>query len=84
MWFILLVAACVMAIPIAFEVHYKGPDNILARSGKEFIESRVLRRVRGLLGALGASAVIVGVLVVGWFFIVFAWTFLAWLLHLVF
>lgn len=50
MWFILLFAFCGLAIPIAFEIHVRGRDNILTRSGQELIDSSVGRRVTRLFG----------------------------------
>jgi hypothetical protein len=49
-WFILLFTICALAIPIAMEIHVKGSDNILTRSGQELLRSRAVRRVAGLLG----------------------------------
>lgn len=46
---------CVIAIPIAFEIHYKGSDNLLVRTGEELRHSRFLRHSQGLLEKIGAA-----------------------------
>ena len=46
MLFILLFAFCALAIPIAFEIHAKGSDNILNRSIKELANSEFGKRVK--------------------------------------
>ena len=84
MWFILLFTVCALAIPIAIEIHVKGSDNILSRSGKELLQSPVGKEMKRwfrltkdwtyslfALGLLFAIAVI-------------AFKLLAWLLRLVF
>ena len=90
MWFILLFAACTMAIPIAFEIHYKGSDNILNRSGREILNrsgqklsrSPLIRGPFKILEELGSWAVSIGV--VSFWVIVFlsAWTLISSLLKL--
>jgi tetrahydromethanopterin S-methyltransferase subunit F len=50
MWFILLFAFCGLGISIAFEIHIKGRDNILTRSGQELINSSTGRHATRLFG----------------------------------
>jgi hypothetical protein len=71
MWFILLFAACTTALPIVLEVHYKGSDNILTRSGEEIRRSRlmtgplhVLAGVRSLTMSLAMLAFL-GIALIG-------------------
>jgi hypothetical protein len=84
MWFILLVAACVMSIPIAFEIHHKGSDNILVRTGKEILDAPLLKNFRGLFERLGASALTVIFLFTAWIIIVLAWKVVSGILGLLF
>ncbi len=59
MWFILLFAASTLIIPIAFEIHYKGRDNILTRSGKELLELGWVKAIRDFFGVVGEATVAV-------------------------
>lgn len=54
MWFVLLFAICCLAIPIALEIHVRGKDNILTRSGSDLAQSAVGRRL-GLITRASAS-----------------------------
>ncbi|SFN54954.1 hypothetical protein [Variovorax sp. OV329] len=57
MWFIIAFAVAATAIPIAFEIYFKGSDNILTQSASEIRNSslvlylaRLLRRLTGSSG----------------------------------
>lgn len=84
MWFILLFAVCGLAIPIALEIHVRGANNILARSGEDLARSAVgqkLTRATGATVGWANSLLALAVLfLLGWA----ALQFLSWLLGLVF
>lgn len=84
MLLILLLTACVMAIPIAFEIHYKGSDNLLVRTGKEILEAPSLSRFRDLLEKLGATVLALIALCGAGIALVIAWKVVSWILNLLF
>jgi len=84
MWFILLFTVCALAIPIALEIHVKGSDNIISRSGEELLHSRVgktLGRLFGLTKDWAYSLFALGMLFA---FAVIAFKLLPWLWRLIF
>jgi hypothetical protein len=68
MAFVISFVLLALALPLIIEVHKKGSDNILTRSGKEMIESKILVSTISkikigfgsfLIFAFGGAAVIV-------------------------
>jgi hypothetical protein len=68
MAFVISFVLLTLALPLIIEVHKKGSDNILTRSGKEIIESKILVSTVSiikiglgsfLIFAFGGAAVIV-------------------------
>lgn len=84
MWFIILFAVCCLAIPVSLEIHARGHDNILVRSGRDLADTRLGLLIKVVLGqtiswihSLAALSLIVAV---GWVSMRLA----AWLLRAIF
>ncbi|MBN8801051.1 hypothetical protein [Stenotrophomonas acidaminiphila] len=84
MWFILLFAVCGLAVPIALEIHVRGKDNILTRSGSDLARSaigRKLARATGVTAAwINSILALAALFALCWA----AFRLLSWLLALVF
>jgi len=84
MWFILLFAICGLAVPIALEIHVRGKDNILTRSGSDLARSaigRKLARTTGVTAAwINSLVALAALFALGWV----ALRLLSWLFGLVF
>jgi hypothetical protein len=80
MFYVLLFVICTLAIPIAFEIHYKGSDNILNRAGKELLEKDLVRKSMAFTGEMRAWAAAVWLLLITFFVIVLILRVLSWLL----
>jgi hypothetical protein len=84
MWFILLFAICGLAIPIAIEIHVRGKDNILTRSGSDLAQSTLGRKLAWITGStaswINALVALVILFTFGWA----AFWLLSWILGLVF
>lgn len=84
MLYVLLFVVCTLAIPVAFEIHYKGSNNILNRAGKELSEIRLVRSSLGFFGQIKAWAATVCLLVIALSAIALVLHVLSWLVKYLF
>ncbi len=84
MWFILIFALSTLAIPIAFEIHHRGRDNILTRSGEELLRLSWVRGVSRFFGEVRAWTVAVVVMVIAYLAFAVVWKLISSLARLLF